>query len=50
MIDTKVIEKARFYVKEYKDYKCDLETLHDRLYRLFGSYKVAVCWLADNWQ
>ena len=50
MEDIKIIEKAEYYIHEYKKYKIDLETLHKKLYNLFGSYKVAVCWLADNWQ
>lgn len=48
MNNERVIEKAEYYVHEYKEYKIDLETLHRKLYNLFGNYKVAVSWLADN--
>ena len=40
---------ARQYVDDYRNYKFDLEELHDRLYKLFGSYKDAVTWFAENW-
>lgn len=40
--------KATSLVISYYLHKFDLETLHDRLYKLFGSYKEAVIWLSDN--
>ncbi|MBO7695724.1 MAG: hypothetical protein J6T10_24100 [Methanobrevibacter sp.] len=43
-------EIAKYYVDEYINYKIDLETLHDKLYRIFGSYKVAVGWFSDYWR
>ena len=41
--------KAMKYLQDYKDYKIDLETLHDALYKIFGSYKKAVLWLYEKW-
>ena len=43
-------EIAKYYVDEYINYNIDLETLHRKLYRIFGSYKIAGCWLSDYWK
>ena len=40
--------KAVKIVADYYNYKIDMETMYDLLYKHFGSYKQAVTWLADN--
>ena len=39
---------AEEYVKKYYRHEMDLEDLHSVLYKLFGTYKEAVTWLAEN--
>lgn len=43
-------KKAVAVVLQYYDSKIDMELMHDLLYKHFGSYKMAVSWLADNEQ
>ena len=40
--------KAICYVISYYLNNTDIEGLHENLYELFGSYKEAVTWFADN--
>lgn len=41
-------KKAIKIVTDYYNYKIDMETMHNLLYRHFDSYKQATIWLAEN--
>lgn len=48
MENKSINQKADSLIRDYFDYKMDLETLHDKLYKIFGNYKDAVEYLANN--